>query len=90
MRIEYYPETDSLCIYVTNAVSARTDVIGEGIQADFDRDGSLIGVEIEHVEFDASPASLKMALLNLNGNVTAEEQHQVSLAFEQVLAGKHK
>lgn len=61
MWIEYYSDTDTLCIYFTSKISAETTVIGEGIQADFDREGSLIGVEIEHVEFDASPASLNAA-----------------------------
>ena len=90
MRIEYYSNTDSLCIYVSEGVSAETDVIGEGIQADFDREGSLIGFEIEHVEFDASPVTLRTALMNLRKNVTAEERRQISLAFDQILAGKHK
>lgn len=90
MRIEYYSDTDSLYIYVSESVSAETDVIGEGIQADFDSEGSLIGVEIEDVGFDASPATLNAALMNLRKNVTAEERRQISVAFDQILAGKHK
>ena len=90
MRIEYYSDTDSLYIYVSESVSAETDVIGEGIQADFDQEGSLIGVEIEHVEFDASPVTLNTALMNLRKDVTAKDRRQISLAFDQILAGKHK
>ena len=65
-------------------------MIGEGIQVDFDLEGSLIGVEIEHVEFHALPVSLKAALMNLAGVVTAEERRQVSNVFEKALAGNHK
>ena len=90
MQIKYYQTTDSIYIYVAGGVSARTDVLSEGIQADFDSEGSLIGVEIEHVEFDASPAALNMALHNLANSATAEERSQISLAFDQILAGKHK
>ena len=89
MRIEYYPDTDSLYVYVADRASSETDVIGDGIQADFDREGSLVGVEIEHVAFYASPSTLNLALANLAENVTAEERHEVGLAFEQVLAGSH-
>ena len=90
MRIEYNSDTDSVYVYISGGVSAQTDVLGEGIQADFDNEGKLIGVEIEHVEFDANPEALKGALANLTVNATADEQRQVSHAFDQILAGLHK
>ena len=90
MRIEYYSDTDSIYVYIAYGVSALTDVLGEGIQADFDHEGKLIGVEIEHVEFDAKPEALKGALANLTVSATTDEQRQVSYAFDQIMAGKHK
>ena len=36
MRIEYYPETDSLYVYLSEEKSADTRVLADGIQADFD------------------------------------------------------
>lgn len=90
MRIKYYSETDSLYIYIYDGVSALTDVLGEGIQADFDNSGKLIGVEIEHVEFDAEPEALREALANLAVSATADERREVSHAFDQITAGKHR
>jgi uncharacterized protein YuzE len=90
MRIQYYPATDSLYVYVADRLSAETDIIGDGIQADFDCDGCVIGVEIEHEEFYASYSTLDMALMNLTEKVTTEERRQMILAFDQILAGKHK
>ena len=90
MRIEYYSDTDSIYVYISGGVSALTDVLGEGIQADFDNEGKLIGVEIEHVKFDAKPEALKESLANLTASATADERRQVSHAFDQILAGKHR
>ena len=90
MQIRHYPETDSLYVYVSKHTISETMVLGEGIQADFDREGSLIGVEIEHVEFDANPETLNVALMKLTESATAEERRQIGCAFDQILAGKHK
>ena len=90
MRIQYYSDTDSIFVYIADGVSALTDVLGEGIQADFDNEGKLIGVEIEHVEFDAKPEAMKGALVKLSARATNDERRQVSLAFDHVLAGLHK
>ena len=90
MRIAYYSETDSLYVYVSERASSETHVLGEGIQADFDCDGNLIGVEIEHVEFDADSVKLNLALANLSSNASTEELPQVSKAFDIILAGHHK
>ena len=90
MRIEYYSDTDSIYVHIADGISALTEVLGEGIQADFDNEGKLIGVEIEHVEFDAKPEALKGALANLAVSATADEHWQVNHAFDQILAGEHK
>ena len=90
MRIKYYPDTDSLYVYLVDCVSSETHVISDGIQADFDLKGSLIGVEIEHVDFYANSSAFSEALSNLSENVTIEEKSQISQAFEHILAGVHK
>ena len=90
MRIEYYPETDSLYVYLSEEKSADTRVLADGIQADFDSFGNLVGVEIEHVEFYASPVTLKNALSNLTTGVGERERESVRVAFDQILSGNHK
>lgn len=48
MRIEFDPERDLLYIYFAEVgiKAAQTITITQGVHADFDRDGKLIGIEI--------------------------------------------
>ena len=47
MKLHYYPETDSLYIELTEAPGAETREIAEGLQADFDADGNVVGFDID-------------------------------------------
>lgn len=48
MRIEYDPLRDLLYVYFTSPSkkAAQTVTIMPGVQADFDRDGKIIGIEV--------------------------------------------
>jgi uncharacterized protein YuzE len=48
MRFQYYPETDSL--YIDLADRPGTDVreVAPGVVLDFDADGTLVGIDIDH------------------------------------------
>ncbi len=48
MRIEYDPARDLLYIWLSapGTRAARTDTVAPGIHADFDAQGTLIGLEI--------------------------------------------
>jgi uncharacterized protein YuzE len=48
MKLHYYPETDSLYIELTSAPGAETREIVEGLMADFDADGNVVGFDIDH------------------------------------------
>jgi uncharacterized protein YuzE len=48
MKLHYYPETDSLYIELTTAPGAETREIVEGLVADFDVDGNVVGFDIDH------------------------------------------
>lgn len=48
MKINYYPETDSLYIELSGKVSVDTTEISEGILVDFDEDGSIVGIDIDN------------------------------------------
>ena len=48
MKLHYYPETDSLYIELTSAPGAETREIAEGLVADFDADGNVVGLDIDH------------------------------------------
>ena len=48
MKLHYYPETDSLYIDLNARPSSDSRVIADGLVADFDEDGNLVGIDIEH------------------------------------------
>lgn len=47
MKLHYYPETDSLYIELSNHASAETREIASGVNADFDAQGALVGLDID-------------------------------------------
>ena len=58
MKLHYYPETDSLYIELRDTPAAETREIAEGLNADLDADGAVVG-------FDIDGASTKMDLQTL-------------------------
>ena len=70
MKLSYYPETDSLYIDFSTKPSADSREVSEGVVLDFDADGNLVGIDIDH-------ASAKLDLREL---VT----HRVPLGESQV------
>ncbi|MGB2924846.1 MAG: DUF2283 domain-containing protein [Limnothrix sp.] len=48
MKINYYPETDSLYIHLSDQVSVDSQEISEGVVADYDESGNLVGLDIDN------------------------------------------
>ncbi len=48
MKLHYYPETDSLYIEFSSAPGAEAREIVEGLVVDFDADGNVVGLDIDH------------------------------------------
>jgi uncharacterized protein YuzE len=48
MKLHYYPETDSLYIELKNTPGAETREITAGLVADFDANGDIVGLDIDH------------------------------------------
>jgi uncharacterized protein YuzE len=47
MKLHYYPETDSLYIELRDVPAADTREIADGLNADFDAGGNLVGLDID-------------------------------------------
>jgi uncharacterized protein YuzE len=47
MKLHYYPETDSLYIELRAGVASETREIADGLNADFDKDGAVVGLDID-------------------------------------------
>lgn len=48
MKLNYYPETDSLYIDLSERASAESKEISEGVVLDYDADGRLVGIDIDN------------------------------------------
>ncbi|MBZ5670889.1 MAG: DUF2283 domain-containing protein [Acidobacteriia bacterium] len=48
MKLHYYPETDSLYIDLNSRPSADSREIVAGLVIDFDAEGSIVGIDIDH------------------------------------------
>ena len=48
MKLNYYPETDSLYINLSEQSSVESQEISEGILLDYDADGKLVGIDIDN------------------------------------------
>ena len=48
MKFHYYEETDSLYIDLADRTSADSVEMAPGVVADFDAEGRLVGIDIDH------------------------------------------
>jgi uncharacterized protein YuzE len=48
MRLNYYPETDSLYIDLSSKPSKESVEISEGVVLDYDEDGNITGIDIDN------------------------------------------
>jgi uncharacterized protein YuzE len=48
MKFNYYPETDSLYIDLAERPSADSQEVAPGVVLDFDAEGRLVGIDIDH------------------------------------------
>jgi len=68
MRLNYFAETDSLYIDLSERPSAQSREIAEGVVVDYDAEGNLVGIDIDNasakvelrqVILDKLPATIK-------------------------------
>ena len=61
MKINYYPETDSLYIDLSYHTSKDSIEISEGVVIDYDKNGQIVGIDIDNA---SSKLNLKELVLN--------------------------
>ncbi len=76
MKFHYYPETDSLYISLLDQPSVDSQEVASGVVLDFDAEGHLVGLDIDHASqvVDLSKleaSSLPIASLSLAGQSAA-------------------
>ena len=70
MKLNYYPETDSLYIDLSEKTSEESKEISEGVVLDYDTEGNLEGIDIDN-------ASRKVQLNELILNRLPSDIHTV-------------
>ena len=71
MKLEYYPETDTLYIDLLEKSSASSLEISEGVILDYDESGHLVGIDIDN-------ASKKVSLKELTLNKLPIDVHTIA------------
>ena len=61
MKLNYYAETDSLYIDLSEQPSAESKEISEGVLLDYDAKGNLVGIDIDNA---SSKVQLKKLILS--------------------------
>ena len=61
MKLNYYPETDSLYIDLSEMPSVESREISEGVILDYDADGRLVGIDIDNA---SSKVEMEKLILN--------------------------
>jgi uncharacterized protein YuzE len=63
MKLNYYPDTDTLYIDLSERPSADSKEISEGVVLDYDVDGNLVGIDIDNASNKVELKSLVLSKL---------------------------
>lgn len=61
MKLNYYPDTDSLYIDLSEKISVNSVEISEGVVVDYDFEGNIVGIDIDNA---SKKIELKRLLIN--------------------------
>ena len=67
MKLNYYPDTDSLYIDLSEQTSVESREISEGVLLDYDERGNLVGIDIDNASTKVQLE--KLILSKLPGSV---------------------
>jgi uncharacterized protein YuzE len=71
MKLNYYPETDSLYIDLSEKTSMESKEISEGIILDYDAEGNLVGIDIDNASKKVQLKELILSRLPSNIHTVA-------------------
>ena len=67
MKLNYYPDTDTLYIALSDESSVEPDEIGENVVLDYDAEGHVVGIELEHASEHFDLTKLDVTSLPIAG-----------------------
>lgn len=72
MKFNYYPETDSLYISLSDKTSTDSQEIAPDIVLDFDSEGRLVGIDIDRASQSVDLTRLETESLPMNSVILAK------------------
>ena len=63
MKISYDKATDSLYIHLADRASVDSDEVKDGVVLDFDANGTLVGIDVQHASERANLSNLSLSKL---------------------------
>ena len=63
MKINYYPDTDSLYIDLSSRTSVDSREVSDGVVLDYDESGNLVGIDIDHASTKLSMSEIVLGRL---------------------------
>lgn len=63
MKISYHPDTDSLYIDLSTRTSTESQEISPGVVIDYDEDGNVVGIDIDHASQKLELHELTLSML---------------------------
>ena len=61
MKLNYFPDTDSLYIELAEQASVESREVSEGVVIDHDARGNLVGIDIDNASTKVDMRSLKLS-----------------------------
>jgi uncharacterized protein YuzE len=71
MKIQYFPDTDTLYIDLADRPSVESKVINESLIVDLDEEGKPVGITIEHYSQTADSTAIETILPALSDLIAA-------------------
>lgn len=73
MKLHFYPDTDSLYIDLSSKTSVTSEEVSEGVVLDYEKDGNLVGFDIDHASLKLDLNELVLSKLPVSmQNITVE------------------
>jgi uncharacterized protein YuzE len=66
VKLHYYAETDSLYIDLNSKPSADSREIADGLVIDFDAEGNIVGIDVDHASTKLDLKTLETVALPLS------------------------
>jgi uncharacterized protein YuzE len=67
MKLSYFPDTDSLYIDLSQRPSVESQEVSEGVVLDYDAEGNLAGIDIDHASRKLNLRELVTSYIPLEG-----------------------